>query len=73
MLLYNNDDLFFFKKKRDIVLKAVDFEIDKIETLKEGDVILGKIKHINILKCFGFIDEGLLTFMICEYCEVKIK
>ena len=33
-------------------------------------MILGKLKHKNILECFGFINEGLLIFMISEYCEV---
>ena len=52
-------------------MKTVDFDIKDIESLKEGEVILGKLKHKNILECFGFIEEGYLTFMKSEYCEVN--
>ena len=71
LLLYNT---YNFVLQREIVLKTIEFDIQNIESLKEGDVILGRLKHENILECFGFFHENdFLTFMKSEYCEVKMN
>ena len=56
-----------------VVIKTFESVVDleEIENTKEGELISGRVKHKFIAECFGFLSEGLRTFIIYEYCEVE--